>query len=286
LAVEVVFAAVFVDEVFEEVDVFVVAAGAGAGAGFAAGAGAGVEVVPAVFEAAGVEEVVEPPDAAVESVVDFLDRDFFVVVLPSAVVELPEAVELAGAAAVVPDAVPEAGVSVVDFFDRDFLVVVPEASVDPPAAVVESVEASVVDFFFLLLDVEPVVLSVVDALWSAEASVDFLLFFLLVLVPDVEESDEVVDESSVDVVDFFFFFGFGVLSSVVDCVVLDPVVDCVVWCATARKSAPVVNNRNAAAITNKRLIRIVLAIWNPFFPLERDFHRRTHEVCASGGRQL
>jgi len=228
-----------------------------AGAGVAAGlaAGAGVELLPAVFDAAGVEAGVEPPDAAGESgVVDFFDRDFFVVVPPSAAVELPDAVELAGAAGVPPAVVPlvvppvvlAAGVSVVDFLLRDFFVVlvVPEASVDPVA--------------------------VVDAFGSAAESVAFLRFFLLVLVSEVAESVDVVDVSSVAVVDFFFFFGFGVLSSGGVCVVLEPVVDgvCVAWCATARKSEPAVNSRNAAATTNKRCFRIDFSIWSPFFPLE------------------
>lgn len=249
------FAAVFV-EVFEVLDVFDVAAGAGIGAGAGAGlaAGAGVDVLLLVFDAAGVEAGAEagvvPPDAAGESaVVDFFDRDFFVVVPPSAVVELPDAVELAGAAAVPPAVVPPvvvaAGVSVVDFLLLDFFVVlvVPEASVDPVA--------------------------VVDAFGSAAASDAFLRFFLLVLVSEVAESVDVVDESSVAVVDFFFFFGFGVLSSGV-CVVLEPVVDgvCVAWCATARKSVPAVNKKNAAATTNKRCFRINFSIWSPFLPLE------------------
>lgn len=165
MAVEVVFAAVFDDVVFEVLVVFDVDAGAAAGAVLAAGAGAGAEVFVLLFDAAGADEPV------VESaVVDFFERDFFVVVLPSAAGVLPDAVELAGAAAVplaaVPPVVPGADASAVDFLLRDFFVGVvdPEASVDPLAAAVESAGASVADFFFLLFEVEPVVLSVEDAL--------------------------------------------------------------------------------------------------------------------------
>ena len=162
-------------------------AGALEGAGAGAGAGAGLELElaleePDEFEAAPVVPEVEPEAGCEASadVSDFFVRFFLVVVLESAVVDEPVALELDVAAA--PDAGWDgASAAASDFFDFFFLVVVE-----------------------LSLAAE---LSAVAAPEEASASADFLVFFFLVVV---EESSLAADcelaSAVVSSVVFFFFF--------------------------------------------------------------------------------